>query len=302
MNYGYLAAIGSYVLWGLLPIFWKLLEELSPVYILSARIVYSLVFCILLVSFTKRWPDIKKEFQQPKRMARIALAGILITINWGTYIAAVNGGHILDASLGYYMNPLVSVLFGVVFFREKLNTWEGAAIMIAAVGVMIMIIQYGSVPWIALILAITFAAYGAVKKTLDLDTITSLTMETACVFPIFLIYLFHMEAAGEGAVAMGLPMVLLAMSSGIVTAAPLLLYGAAVRLIPFTILGFVQYISPTLELIIGLTLYGETLTVERLMTFVFIWFALVIFLGDSIYQIRSEQKRRKSREVLKNKV
>ena len=296
MNYGYLAAIGSYILWGLLPIFWKLMESLSSVYILSARIVYSFVFCIILVLVTKRWPDIRRELKQPKRMARIAVAGILVTLNWGTYIAAVNSGHILDASLGYYMNPLVSVLFGVVFFREKLNVWEGTSIMIAAVGVMIMIIQYGSVPWIALILALSFAAYGAVKKTLDIDSITSLTLETACVFPIFLIYLFHMDLAGQGALEMGFPMLLLAMSSGIVTATPLLLYGVAVRLIPFSVLGFVQYISPTLEMILGLTLYGETLTTERMMTFIFIWFALAIFLGHSIYQLWDNRKKKGKEE------
>lgn len=296
MNKGYISVTLAYVIWGLLTIYWKFLENLSPLYILSARIVYSFFFCVLLVLLKKNWPQIKKELSQPKRMIRIALAGALVTLNWGTYIAAVNTGHILDASMGYYLNPLVVVLFGVIFFKEKLNVWEGTSIMIAALGVVIMLLRYGHLPWIAAVLAFSFAAYGAIKKTLNLDSLTSLTLETVSMFPIFAIILIHMDLNGAGAVEYGWPMMLLAVSTGVVTAIPLLLYGVAVRTIPFSILGFFQYISPTISLVIGLMLYGETLTVEDLMTFVFIWVALLIFLGHNIFELWEKKNHKKNAE------
>ena len=301
MKYGYVCVTAAYVIWGLLTIYWKFLEDLSPLYILSARIVYSFFFCVLLVLLKKNWPQIKKELSQPKRMVRIAAAGALVTLNWGTYIAAVNTGHILDASMGYYLNPLVVVLFGVIFFKEKLNVWEGTSIMIAALGVLIMLLRYGHLPWIAAVLAFSFAAYGAIKKTLNLDSLTSLTLETVSMFPIFAVILFHMDYSGQGAMEFGWPMMLLAISTGVVTAIPLLLYGVAVRTIPFSILGFFQYISPTISLVIGLVLYGETLTVEDLMTFVFIWVALLIFLGHSIFKLWEEKHHKAEKQHLEIK-
>ena len=143
MNYWYLAAAAAYIIWGLLPIFWKLLDQLPAMYILSARIVYSFLFCIVLVLLTKIWPQVKAELQQPKRMARIALAGALVTLNWGVYIWAVNSGHIVDSSMGYYLNPLVVVLFSTCFFKEKMSMWEWVALMLASLGVLIMVLRFG---------------------------------------------------------------------------------------------------------------------------------------------------------------
>lgn len=285
MNYGYLAAASAYIIWGLLPIFWKLLAQLPAMYILSARIVYSFFFCIGLVLLKKNWPQIKAELKQPGRMARIGLASALVTLNWGVYIWAVNMNHIVDASMGYYLNPLIVILFSTCFFKEKLTLWEWVAMMLAAVGVLIMILRFGQVPWIALTLAFSFASYGAVKKTLQLDGLTSLTLETACMFPIFLVALFFMEGQGQGAVPYGWAMVLLTVAGGVVTAVPLLLYGMAVKNIPFSTVGFFQYISPTISLVLGIVLYGESFTIEDFMVFVFIWMGLAVYLCSSLYQL-----------------
>lgn len=285
MNYGYLAGAAAYIIWGLLPIFWKLLAQLSAVYILSARIVYSFFFCIVLVLLTKMWPQVKAELKQPKRMARIALAGALVTLNWGVYIWAVNSGHIVDSSMGYYLNPLVVILFSTCFFKEKMGMWEWVALMLAALGVLIMVLRFGKIPWIALTLAISFASYGAVKKTLKLDGLTSLTLETACMFPIFLVVMFSIEGQGQGAMPYGWAVLLLTMASGIVTAIPLLLYGTAVKTIPFSTVGFFQYIAPTISLALGVAFYGEVFTIEDFMVFVFIWMGLAVYLGSSLYRL-----------------
>lgn len=293
LNYGYLAAAAAYCIWGLLPIYWKFLNHLSPFYILSARIVFSFVFCVFLVAVKRCWPDIKAELKQPGRMLRILIASLLITVNWGTYIAAVNTGHIIDSSMGYYLNPLLVILVSTCFFKEKLSRMEWLAIGLAATGVLLMIFRFGQIPWISLILASTFAVYGAVKKTLHLDGLTSLTLETACIFPVFTLALFWMESQGQGAAGSGAGTLLLVILSGVVTAVPLLLYGTAVKLIPFSAVGFFQYISPTISLILGVLLYHEAFTAEDFIVFLFIWAGLAVYLGNGIVSIwRERQKKR----------
>lgn len=282
MNHGYLTAAAAYFIWGLLPIYWKLLSQLSAVYILSARIVYSFFFCVVLVALKHYWPKIRTELRQPDRMFRIALASVLVTLNWGVYIWAVNTDHIVDASMGYYLNPLIVILFSTCFFKEKLTLWEWVAIMLAALGVLIMIFRFGKIPWISLILGFSFASYGAVKKTLHLDGLTSLTLETTCIFPVFLLLLFWMDVQGQGAAGSGIDMILLTALSGVVTAVPLLLYGTAVKWIPFSTVGFFQYISPTISLILGILLYHEVFTIEDFMVFLFIWTGLAVYLGASL--------------------
>lgn len=297
MNYGYAAGALAYIIWGLLPIFWKLLAQLSPLYILSARIVYSFFFCIVLVLLKKNWPQIKVELKQPKRMLRIAFASALVTLNWGVYIWAVNSGHIVDSSMGYYLNPLIVILFSTCFFKEKMTLWEWVAIMLAALGVLIMILRFGTVPWIALTLAISFASYGAVKKTLQLDGLTSLTLETTCMFPVFFVLMLCMEGQGQGAMPYGWGIFLLSMASGVVTAIPLLLYGTAVKTIPFSTVGFFQYIAPTISLALGIVFYDEIFTVEDFMVFIFIWLGLAVYLCSSLYQVWAAH-RRKEKNIL----
>ncbi len=290
MNYGYLAAAGAYIIWGLLPIYWKVLDHLSPFYILSARIVFSFVFCVLLVAVTKFWPNIRAELRRPGRMLRIFIASLLITVNWGTYIAAVNSGHIIDVSMGYYLNPLLVILLSTCCFKEKLSRMEWLAIGLAAAGVLLMVFRFGQIPWISLLLGTTFAAYGAVKKVLHLDGLTSLTLETACIFPVFLASLFWMEHAGQGAGGSSAGILFLIVFSGVATALPLLLYGHAVKWIPFSTVGFFQYISPTISLILGVLLYNEPFTMEDFTVFLFIWLGLAVYLGNGLKNIQAAHK------------
>ncbi len=292
MNYGYLAAAAAYLIWGVLPVYWKLLSQFSAMYILSARIVFSFFFCVLLVLCKKCWPQIKDELRQPKRMLRITAASLLVTLNWGVYIWAVNNEHIVEASMGYYLNPLIVILFSTCFFKEKLTLWESVAMMLAAIGVMIMIFRLGKIPWIALTLGCSFASYGAVKKTLHLDGLVSLTLETTCIFPVFLVGLLFMEQQGQGAFSYGWGMAGLVMLSGVVTAVPLLLYGTAVKWIPFSTVGFFQYISPTISLLLGIVLYQEAFTTEDFMVFIFIWMGLLLYLSTSLYQVWNSYRQK----------
>lgn len=293
LNYGYLAALGAYVIWGLLPMYWKLLDHLSPIYILSARIVFSFFFCVLLVAVMRCWPKIRAELRRPGRMLRILAASLLITVNWGIYIAAVNSGHVIDVSMGYYLNPLFVILLSTCFFKEKLSRMEWLAIGLAGAGVFLMIFRFGQIPWISLMLGTTFAAYGGVKKALHLDGLTSLTLETACIFPVFAASLFFMEHAGQGAAGSSAGVWILILFSGVVTATPLLLYGQAVKWIPFSTVGFFQYIAPTITLILGVLLFNEPFTMEDFTVFLFIWLALAVYLGSSLMNIWKGRKQNK---------
>ena len=293
LNYGYLAALGAYVIWGLLPMYWKMLNHLSSIYILSARIVFSFFFCVLLVVGMRCWPKIRAELRRPGRMFRIFIASLLITVNWGIYIAAVNSGHIIDVSMGYYLNPLLVILLSTCCFKEKLSRMEWLAIGLAAAGVLLMIFRFGQIPWISLMLGTTFAAYGAVKKTLHLDGLTSLTLETACIFPVFLASLLWMEHTGQGAAGSSTGVWFLILFSGVVTATPLLLYGQAVKWIPFSTVGFFQYIAPTMSLILGVLLYNEPFTMEDFIVFLFIWMGLAVYLLNSLLNIWKQRKERK---------
>lgn len=285
MNYGYVAAAMAYIIWGLLPVYWKWLAQLSSFYLLSARLVFSFFFCVVLIQLNRCWPQIKTELKQPKRMLCIGLAGVLITLHWGVYIWAVNSQHIVDASMGSYLNPLIVVLFSTLFFKEKLTRWECISMAVAAFGVLIMIVRFGEIPWIALTLGLSFALYGAVKKTLHLDGLVSLTLETTCMFPISLVAMYWLESNGQGAIPYGSSIIILTVLSGVVTAVPLLLYGTAVKNIPFSTVGFFQYISPTISLMLGILIYGEPFTGEDFLVFLFIWAALAIYLCSGLQHI-----------------
>lgn len=285
MNYGYVAAASAYIIWGLLPIYWKWLAQLSSFYLLSARLVFSFFFCIVLIQLNRCWPQIKAELRQPKRMLWISLAAALITLHWGVYIWAVNSQHIVDASMGSYLNPLIVILFSTWLFKEKLTRWECVSMVVAAAGVFIMIVQFGQIPWIAFTLGLSFAFYGAVKKTLHLDGLVSLTLETACMFPVSLIAMCWLESHGQGALPYGNSILILTVLSGVVTAIPLLLYGMAIKNVPFSTVGFFQYISPTISLMLGTILYGESFTGEDFLVFLFIWAALAIYLCSGLQHI-----------------
>ncbi len=279
--------LSAYVLWGILPIYWKALEQVSPFEILSSRFIWSCVFVFLLIIAQNRWgtfiKEVKMIFANVKTGAAMIAAGITISFNWGSFIWAVNNGHIVETSLGYYINPLVSVLFAVVFLRERLNKLQLAAIICAAVGVGSMVYSFGSLPWVSLTLAFTFALYGLLKKILPVSAFTSIMLETLLITPIALGYEYLLWQQGGSFYAGGDFKVLAMLAgAGVVTAIPLLLFTAGARLLPLKVIGFLQYISPTLTLLIGVFVYHEAFTAQHLLAFGWIWGALLLFIVSQL--------------------
>ncbi|MDW8801503.1 EamA family transporter RarD [Clostridium sp. A1-XYC3] len=275
---GVIYTAAAYILWGILPIYWKLIDSVFPIEILSNRILWAFVFTVIIIAATKQWEELKRIIKDKKQMFYIFIASILIAFNWGLYIWAVNSGRIVDASLGYYINPLFSVALGMVFFNEKLTYWQKAALSIAAAGVIIKTLQYGRIPWISLGLAVSFGLYGAMKKSVKASSIVGLTLETTMLTPIAAAYIASRHFSGVGAFDKGgTVVILLLIGSGVVTAIPLLLFASGAKRLPMSLLGFIQYISPTISLIIGVFLYHEAFTVVDMISFGFIWAALAIY-------------------------
>jgi chloramphenicol-sensitive protein RarD len=292
---GALAAIGAYFLWGILPIYWKLISGASPEEVLFHRILWSFIFMIIILLVTRNMKtfskDIKELIAAPKRLVIIASAAIVVTLNWYIFIWSVDNGHVVQASLGYYINPLISVLLGLFFLKEKLTFWQIASFVIAFVGVLIMTIQVGVFPWISLSLAVTFGLYGLLKKTVRLKAMTGLTIETAIVTPISLLYLFFIDPNNQPFHWATPSLAFLLMGAGIVTAIPLLLFAVGANRISLTMIGFFQYIAPTLMLIIGTLIYHEPFDREHLFSFIMIWISLAIFtLAKTKWFIRIEGK------------
>lgn len=279
----------AYVSWGILPVYWKALELVSPFEILSSRFMWSCVFVFLLIIFQKKWPlfakEVKQVFSNVKTGAAMVAAGITISFNWGTFIWAVNNGHIVETSMGYYINPLVSILFAVVFLRERLDKMQLAAITCAFIGVASMVYSFGKIPWVSLTLAFTFALYGLLKKILPVSALTSIMLETLLITPLALVYEYSLWQQGVSFYASGnLQVIMMLTGAGVVTAIPLLLFTAGARLLPLKIIGFLQYISPTLTLLIGVFVYNEAFTASHLLAFGWIWAALLLFI---VSQLRS---------------
>lgn len=286
---GIFFGLAAYVLWGILPVYWKALELVSPFEILSSRFMWSCVFVFLLIIFQKKWPlfakEVKQVFSNVKTGAAMVAAGITISFNWGTFIWAVNNGHIVETSMGYYINPLVSILFAVVVLRERLDKMQLAAITCAFIGVASMVYSFGKIPWVSLTLAFTFALYGLLKKILPVSALTSIMLETLLITPLALVYEYSLWQQGVSFYASGnLQVIMMLTGAGVVTAIPLLLFTAGARLLPLKIIGFLQYISPTLTLLIGVFVYNEAFTASHLLAFGWIWAALLLFI---VSQLRS---------------
>lgn len=286
---GIFFGLAAYVLWGILPVYWKALELVSPFEILSSRFMWSCVFVFLLIIFQKKWPlfakEVKLVFSNVKTGAAMVAAGITISFNWGTFIWAVNNGHIVETSMGYYINPLVSILFAVVFLRERLDKMQLAAITYAFIGVASMVYSFGKIPWVSLTLAFTFALYGLLKKILPVSALTSIMLETLLITPLALVYEYSLWQQGVSFYASeNLQVIMMLTGAGVVTAIPLLLFTAGARLLPLKIIGFLQYISPTLTLLIGVFVYNEAFTASHLLAFGWIWAALLLFI---VSQLRS---------------
>lgn len=286
---GIFLGLAAYVLWGILPVYWKALELVSPFEILSSRFMWSCVFVFLLIIFQKKWTlftkEVKQVFSNVKTGAAMVAAGITISFNWGTFIWAVNNGHIVETSMGYYINPLVSILFAVVFLRERLDKMQLAAITCAFIGVASMVYSFGKIPWVSLTLAFTFALYGLLKKILPVSALTSIMLETLLITPLALVYEYSLWQQGVSFyVSENLQVIMMLTGAGVVTAIPLLLFTAGARLLPLKIIGFLQYISPTLTLLIGVFVYNEAFTASHLLAFGWIWAALLLFI---VLQLRS---------------
>ncbi len=277
---GIIYGFGAYLLWGFLPLYWKLVETVPAWEILAHRIMWSFVFMLIFIMVIRRWnlfiQECKFVFAHWKRWLGILLASVLISLNWGTYIWAVNAGHVLDASLGYYINPLINVVLGLLFLQEKFSKLQWLAIFSAFVGVSFMTFQLGTFPWVALILAMTFGLYGLLKKVADLNPIFALGIETMFLAPVALIYISLIESNGTGAFSFDFTGLIL-FGTGAITAIPLLLFAQGAKRIPLSLIGFLQYIAPTIMLLIGVFLLDETFTYVHGVTFVFIWIGLILY-------------------------
>ncbi len=278
MNRGVLYAIGAYLIWGFLPIYWKTLKQVPPLEILNNRVVWSLVFLGILITARKNWLPLRQAITRPRVVLVYGMAACLLAVNWLTYIWGVNAGYIVETSLGYFINPLVNVLLGVLFLREKLRPLQWLPIGMAAAGVLYLTFSVGNLPWIALVLAFTFGFYGLVKKTAPLGSQHSLTLETGILFIPSLAYLAFISLQGSGGYAQyDAKTNLLLVFTGVVTAVPLLLFGTAARSIPLSALGLLQYIAPTCQFLIGVLIYNEPFTKYSLIGFSIIWTALALY-------------------------
>ena len=277
-----LQVFGSYVLWGIFPVFWKMLAELNPVYVLSSRIVWSAVFCLLLLVLTKKTEELKRVLSDSKMRKTLMCSGVAIAVNWGIYIYAVNSGHILDASLAYYLNPLIVIALGFFLFHEKLVVHQWLAIAIAALGILIAVVAYGEVPVFAMVIGTSFAIYGAIKKNVKCDGLISTFVEAAFLTPVALGYILWAEMGNIGAVGTleGMEFLLIPMS-GIVTSIPLLLFSIGVAKVSMSLTGILMYINPTLQLLIGVLLYQETFDLAKAIMFVCVWIGVVLFVSAS---------------------
>lgn len=290
MNKGVLAGIGAYTLWGLFPIYWRLLEQVPATEILAHRIVWSLAFVALLLILQRDWQWIKGTIHDRRTMVVYTLAAILLSINWFTYIWAVNAGYVVEASLGYFINPLVNFMLGVIFFKEKLRGGQVAAVILAVLGVIYLTVSYGSLPWIALVLAFSFGTYGLIKKTASLESMHGFSLETAVLFLPALGFLLYRGASGVGAfMHLGTATTLLLILAGPVTSIPLLMFGYAARSIPLSMLGFIQYITPTMQFMLGVFVYNEPFPTSRLVGFSMIWLALLLYSIESVRFTRRQK-------------
>ena len=291
---GLATGIGAYLLWGLFPLFWPLLEPAAPVEILAHRIVWSLVFLAIVLAVTGGYGRLRGLSR--RQVGLLAIAAVLVTVNWGVFIYAVNSDHVVETSLGYFINPLVSVALGVAVLGERLRPRQRAAVAIATVAVLVLTLDYGRPPWIALVLACSFGTYGLIKKQAGVEGTQSLAVETAfLVLPAvaYLLWLpggtFTSEGSGHAA---------LLMAGGIATAVPLILFGASAIRIPLTTVGLLQYIAPVMQFAIGVLVYDEPMPLSRLAGFALVWVALAVFMSDVLRSTSAARAERRRVEIV----
>ncbi|MFC3095315.1 EamA family transporter RarD [Alteromonas sediminis] len=290
---GILFAIGAYLMWGLAPIYFKQLAMVPAFEILTHRVVWSVVVLMLLVWAMKQSTALLETLKNPRRMLILLIAAVLLAINWLIYIWAVNQGRILEASLGYYINPLINVLLGRVILGEVLRPWQQAAVALVVIGVGILVVGFGAFPWIAISLAFSFSIYGLLRKMVSVGPVAGLTIETVMMLPVALFYLLYFGSPHSNMLNNSVLMNALLVSAGLLTTVPLLFFNGAAKRLKYSTLGFLQYIGPSIMFAVAVLLYGEEFTLERAVIFMFVWAGVVLFTLDSFRAYR-QQKRQHS--------
>ena len=274
--------LSAYLLWGFLPVYFKLLAEVLPTEVVAQRILWSVVLLAGLIVAARRWPQLRTALANPKALKLLTGSAILIGVNWLIYIWAINNNHVLEGSLGYFLNPLVNVVMGVLFLKERLTQAQGVAVGLAGVGVAVLAIGAATGLWISLALALSFATYGLIRKIAPVDSLEGLTIETVLLAPVATGYLFWLSSTGAARFGSELDLSVLLALGGVVTATPLLLFAAAARRLQYSTLGLLQYIAPTIQFLLAVLIFGEPLTTAHLICFGLIWSGLAIYAADGL--------------------
>ncbi len=284
-----LLVLGGYLMWGLQPLFWNLLGTYDSMYILACRILWSVVFCVSILAIRGDLHKLKAVFMDKATMCYLVPAAVFLLLDWGLFIWAVQAGHVLDTSMGYFMGPLVVFSLSLLLFRERCTKWQIVSILFAVAGVLFNVLRYGHFPWLAIVLSLAFAIYGAFKKFAQVDPLVSIAAETIMMAPFALLFLLFFRMGDNGIGGTDLRGFVLLVLSGAVTAMPMILYSVGVIHLPFYMLGFFQYISPSISLVCGLFM-GETLTSDKLITFLLIWTGLLIFSLSTIKKPKTQSE------------
>jgi len=280
---GYLYAVLAFLMWGMAPIYFKQIESIAALEILTHRVIWSVLFLILIVFAAKQWHQIQHVIKKPKLLGMLCISSTLLGFNWGLFIWAVNNDHMLDASLGYYINPLLNVLLGVIFLSERLRKWQIIAVAIASLGVLLQVIAYGSFPVVAFALASSFAIYGLLRKKMPVESLPGLLIEALILMPFAIIYWYVTPATVSSDMFNNEVLLnILLVSAGVVTTLPLLCFIGAAKRLPYSTLGLFQYLGPSIMFTLAVTLYGEEFSIERAVTFACIWGALALYSWDSL--------------------
>lgn len=290
---GILFGVGAYGLWGLLPLYFLVLAPAGPVEIVANRVLFSLIFCALLLTVLRSWRPVLTALRTPRVTGTLTVAALLIAVNWLVYTYGVTSGQAIEAALGYFINPIVSVLLGVVVLREKLRPLQWTAIGIGVLAVVVLAVGYGAVPWIALSLAFSFGLYGFTKKKVGsrVDAVSSLSIETLVLTPVAVAVMLWLASTGDATlVTEGTGHFWIMAASGIITAVPLIFFGAAARRLPLTTIGLLQYLAPVLQFLLALLVFGEDMPFERWVGFSLVWLALILLTIDMLRTVRRQPR------------
>jgi chloramphenicol-sensitive protein RarD len=280
---GFAYALAAYLAWGLIPIYWKQLTGVAPLELIAHRVVWSFVFVGVLLSVSRRWPEVKRALSQRKTLGALLLSTSLISCNWLIFIWAVNTGHMMEASLGYYINPLLNVVLGRMVLGERLRPLQLVAVGLAGLAVLYLTVGLGVLPWVSLLLALTFGLYGLVRKMAPVEPLTGLAVETGLATPLAVLFLLLVPLAQEGRLMPGTPREsLLLLASGVITGLPLLWFALGAKRLRYSTLGIVQYLAPTCQLALAVLAYGEPFTARHAVTFILIWMAVLLYAADGV--------------------